>query len=101
MSKVRPPITRMMKENAWIFVEFSEDTRQDFHEPDEQGIRLKAIVGTKLDNAFGTHVDPVMLSGGFQEAVVFFERGVKKYTFNLADLCALAKIGAEEIVKGI
>jgi len=95
--------TDHMRKLAEVFTELSEGTREGFHEPDEQGIKLVAVIGTTLDNAFGSHIAVDQLTAGHQEAVVVFERRVgnarKTYQMNLADLCALAKIGASQLLR--
>jgi len=74
--------------------------RSDMHEPDEQGLSA-TVIGDYLDNMFGN-------SNASGELIIALERrdendeddendifNVK--TFNLADLIALARIGAETI----
>lgn len=88
-----------MIKDAIDFLEFARGTRPDFHEPDEQGIKFIACIGTRLDNAMGDHVDPDRIAGNYQEVVLFLRREEERnYTFNLATLLALAKRGAESLV---
>jgi hypothetical protein len=84
-----------MKNFAKKFKEFAQGTREDFHEPDEQDIRLLDIVGRGLDNAMGDRIIPELLEKGYHEAVVIVQKGSKVYNFNLASIMALAKKGAE------
>ena len=78
----------------------TEGCRPDIHEPDEQGLSAK-VLGTTFDNAFGNDVDHDLLQRGCQEIVIIFEKeednSYKTNTtvFNLADLIALARIGAK------
>lgn len=81
-----------MKKQAEQFLAFAAGTRSDFHEPDEQGIRFVGCRGSILDNAFGVHPQG-------NEVVVVCEKDGEQYEFNLANLMALAKRGAEQIVK--
>ncbi len=88
----------MIKE-AEKFLEFAKDTREDFHEPDEQGLSFDCCLGNQLDNAFGDHIDQKMIISGEHEVVLFFKREDKPYRFNLVNLLALAKRGAESLVR--
>jgi hypothetical protein len=73
----------------------TEGCRLDMHEPDEQDVEAE-VVGTKLDNAFGEHIDERALDGGFQELVVILRRRDMEgkmlvNRINLATLIALAR----------
>ena len=84
------------------FVAFAEGTRNDFHEPDNQGIEFVGIVGTSLDNAFGDSIRDGAIEEGFQEVILFLrrERGdeITRYKFNLANIFALAQVGAKHLI---
>ncbi len=77
----------------------TRNCRDDMHEPDEQGLSA-AVVGTKLDNAFGEEI----FSGKDhpeQEIVIILKREIPSIysnstrvitkEFNLCDLIALAR----------
>lgn len=77
--------------------------RPDMHEPDEQDLKLIAMIGSSLDNAFGESVTARAVVGGYQEAVVvlrrvFYGSGEPEHgreqneVFNLANLIALARM---------
>lgn len=95
-----------MLKDAITLLTFTDGARDDFHEPDEQGISLAGVVGTKLDNAFGERFDLERLQNGYQEAIVMLVRdtgepGVNRYQdyqVNLATLIALARVGAKSLV---
>ena len=89
----------MLKRIAEEFKEFSKGTRDDFHEPDEQDIQLHGIVGTVLDNAFGTSIKTGLFQYGSHNVVLFVRRSSTYYEFNLADIFALAKIGATQLTR--
>lgn len=74
--------------------------RNTMHEPDEQTVSA-IVVGTHLDNACGDWLNITQLMNGTQEIVVILHREEPEYhlSFNLADLIALARIGANEIIK--
>jgi hypothetical protein len=91
-------------------LDFTEGARGDFHEPDEQGIILRDVVGTKLDNAFGNSINWEGIIKGRQEAIVCLERvtgddeGVSEgdnLQINLATLIALARYGAKKLLDGM
>lgn len=91
-------------ELAFKWWNFTHDCREDFHEPDEQGIELQGVVGTKLDNAFGEQTIEKFLQEGYHEAVLMFHKDDETVVgehlqINLARLCALARIGAREILR--
>ena len=71
----------------------TEGCRPDMHEPDEQGVKAR-IVGDHLDNAFGAHIAPELITKGGQEYVVILERfdgeTIRYEAFNLANLIAAA-----------
>ena len=100
-------MTPIMRHHVQEFLEFAGGTRDDFHEPDEQEIEFVDCVGTILDNAMGTGINQKSLEEGYQEVVVFVKRRLcsdkdkggftKYYRFNLADLFALAHVGAEKL----
>jgi hypothetical protein len=71
---------------------FTEGCREDMHEPDEQDIEAR-VVGTELDNAFGSTIVPEFMTKGYQELVVVLENTGTDAHFNvnLADLIALAR----------
>ena len=71
---------------------FTEDCREDMHEPDEQGIRAW-VVGTHLDNAFGNRIDERAIMTYSQEYVVILDKVEegKIIKLNLATLIALAR----------
>lgn len=73
----------------------TEGCREDMHEPDEQGISAR-VIGNVLNNSCGTYLggDPVM-----QELLVILLKNEHGVYFNLADLIALARIGARELLK--
>jgi len=81
------------------FKEFAEGIRSDFHEPDEQEIEFIGCIGTKLDNAFGSKIYPNRLEDGYQEVVILVRKQNKNYQFNLADIFALAKVGATQLTR--
>lgn len=87
-----------MVNTARKMLEFAEGTREDFHEPDEQDIKFVGVVGTSLDNAFGDSISPDAIERGYQEVVVLCKRGRDGWKFNLADLFALAKLGAQMVM---
>lgn len=62
--------------------------REDMHEPDEQGLSAK-VSGRVLDNAGVDREYRVVLSREDEKGRVYQD------TFNLADLLALARIGAD------
>lgn len=77
------------------FLRFTEGVRPDFHEPDEQGIRLLNVVGTQLDNAMGERLEVEAIKGGYQECVVVLSRnGTKSITLNLATVLGWARLWA-------
>ncbi len=88
-----------LEQIAEEFKEFSKGTREDFHEPDEQDIQLHGIVGTVLDNAFGTSIKTGLFQYGSHDVVLFVRRSSTHYKFNLADIFALAKIGATQLTR--
>lgn len=93
-----------MKKIATELLKFTEGTRKDFHEPDEQGISLVGVVGTKLDNAFGGEITLEALQDGRQEAVVCLKRvtsasSANRLQIDLATLIALARIGAKTLIE--
>lgn len=73
---------------------FTEGCRLDMHEPDEQGI-IATVIGTKLDNAMGTSIREDALTRGYQEMVLVLSKEGRQLRVNLADLIALARIGAK------
>lgn len=80
----------------------TKGARDDFHEPDEQGITLTAMVGTKLDNAMGCEIDEQRIRRGIQEAVIVLDRSDDDtddgtVAFNLATIIAMARVGAKVI----
>lgn len=79
------------------FVEFTEGVRADFHEPDEQGIRLVGVVGSCLDNAMGSVIAQTFIVQGCQECVIVLERrgggGSKQLVLNLATVLGWARCG--------
>jgi hypothetical protein len=70
---------------------FTEPCRIDMHEPDEQGLTAH-VVGSKLDNAHGTQIQPWMLLNDCHEMIVYLQRDGDAAAFNLADLIALARL---------
>lgn len=92
-----------MRTEAEVLLRFTKGARDDFHEPDEQGITLVDVVGTSLDNCFGNAIISQAVSRGYQEAVVILKRlapnGAEVERFNLATLIALARIGAKTITE--
>jgi hypothetical protein len=93
--------------DAQELLTFTEGSREDFHEPDEQGIELIGLVGTKLDNAYGNSIDAKYIADGFQEAIVLLRKDTgkpglghyKNLVINLATLIALARIGAKQLTR--
>ena len=89
----------MFGDDLKLFKEFVEGMDDNFHEPDEQGIRFTGCVGTMLDNAFSSSIIPDLIANGSHEVLVTFSRdtdeGTKYYVFNLADILALAKKGLQ------
>lgn len=85
----------MKEEKIEEFIRFTEGVRPDFHEPDEQGIRLVNVVGTQLDNAMGEYFSEEAIKGGYQECVVILSRnGTKSITLNLATVLGWARLWA-------
>ena len=84
---------------ALEFAEFANGTRGDFHDPDNQGIEFKECIGCLLNNAMGTDI---MENPELQEVIVYLKRpsvmGIGTWAFNLANIFALAKIGAGHIL---
>ena len=76
----------------------TEECRDDMHEPDEQGLSAR-VVGYELDNAMGSSVTADAIIGGYQELVVVLNIRDEEHLFNLADIIALARIGASSKVK--
>lgn len=91
-----------LKKDAADLLQFTQDCRETFHEPDEQGIRLIGVVGKCLDNAFGNSITEQAILEGWQEAVVVLEctETIPHYnlSINLATLIALARHGAKELL---
>ena len=84
-------LNHLMKSALDGLVDFTQDCRNDMHEPDESGI-TSSVVGTKLDNAFGNFISEECITGGFQEQVVILHHaGGESYKINLATLIALAR----------
>lgn len=85
------------------FLDFTSGVREDFHEPDEQGISFEAMVGQRLDNAMGIWIDPKAIEGGYQEAVIVLTRSrdvegmcVRTHLrLNLATLLGWARSGLQ------
>jgi hypothetical protein len=91
--------TEFSVRNAKRLLEYTKECRDDMHEPDEQGISA-IVLGTKLDNAFGDRIVLDPLEKGYQEIVVILENfDYKIERFNLASLIAMARIGAQTILK--
>lgn len=84
-------MTLIMQNTLADLKKFTADCRPDMHEPDEQGLSA-SVVGTRLDNAFGTMIEGSCLDGNFQESVVILHKadGTSR-RFNLATLIALAR----------
>jgi hypothetical protein len=82
----------MYKEYANRLLEVTKNCRDDMHEPDEQGITA-IVTGYNLDNAMGDN--PINNCGEFTVAIV--QDDGRKEWFNLADLIALARIGAKTL----
>jgi len=96
----RKRVSKMkLTEIAEDFKKFSEGTRSDFHEPDEQEIYFYGCIGTMLDNAFGSAINSRLLQVGSHEVVIFVRKSEQDYQFNLADIFALAKIGATQLTR--
>jgi len=77
-------------ENLEKLLSVTEKCRIDMHEPDEQGVSA-AVVGNRLDNAGckGEFVVMICRENGSDEDVAI--------PVNLADLIALARVGAQEV----
>jgi hypothetical protein len=60
------------------------------HEPDKQNMTAR-VVGTRLDNSFGTKIIESHCVRGCQEIVVIIDRDGRQDRFNLCDLIALAR----------
>jgi len=69
------------------------NTRPDWHEPDEQGVIVR-VVGTKLDNAFGNTVQAQAIVNGYQEVVILLrnEDTDEGVDINLASLLATVEM---------
>ena len=86
------------------FLRFTEGVRPDFHEPDEQGIKLVDVVGTQLDNAIGERLSEEAIKDGYQECLIVLSRnglplpltptGTKSITLNLATVLGWARLWA-------
>lgn len=65
--------------------------RGDWHEPDEQGVSAR-VVGSKLDNAFGSEIAPAgSPMSEFQEFVVILKQeDGEELKINLANLLSMA-----------
>jgi hypothetical protein len=64
------------------------------------------VVGTKLDNASGAWIDAEYVRNGYQEVVVCLSREdaeakIHRAQFNLCNLIALARHGAQCIRRGL
>ena len=57
------------------------------------------VIGNKLDNAFGIAIIDTLIVNGQQELIVVLEKDQILQLFNLADLIALARIGAARIAQ--
>jgi hypothetical protein len=87
---------KMMEE----FLQFTEGVRPDFHEPDEQGIRLVDVVGTQLDNAMGERLSEEAIRNGYQECTIILSRdGTKSIFLNLATVLGWARLWAAHEAK--
>ncbi len=79
--------------DALEFMEFAYGTRPDFHEPDEQGIEFIGLTGSVLDaSSLGSIDDECVLR--LKREKVNHDETEREYRFNLANIFALAKIGA-------
>lgn len=80
-----------LKDRLKRLKEFTEDCREDMHEPDEQGIEA-VVIGDHLDNAFGEQIGEVGIERGYHEfVVVLWKNHTEKMRINLATLIALAR----------
>jgi hypothetical protein len=91
-----------MKKYAQQLLDFTADCRDDMHEPDEQGFKRVSLVGDHLDNAFGNTIIVGAITGCYQEYVLIIERDTEEHgkvtlPINLANLIALARIGARTL----
>jgi hypothetical protein len=104
---------KMWLDEARDFLKMAEGSNEEFHEPDNAGIEVKDIIGNHLDNAMGTEItlkskpfpsDPEYYSiSHHQEYLVFVGKDGKvsyeRYIFNLANIFALAKLGAKTLIE--
>jgi hypothetical protein len=67
------------------------DCKEDMHEPDENGVSAK-VFGNHLDNAMGD--DPETNCKEYTVEILRDAEELEKEYFNLADLIALARVGA-------
>ena len=79
-----------MKDDLERLVKFTEECRNDMHEPDEQNLKAR-VIGDHLDNACGEHIGVKQIAEGFQEFVIVLEKDNEYESFNLATLIALAR----------
>lgn len=92
-----------MRQYAQQLLSLTEGCRDDMHEPDEQGFRRVSLVGDHLDNACGNTITTDAITKRYQEYVLVIERdtdehGAQALPINLANLIALARIGAKTLV---
>ncbi len=99
---ITPTENDYLKERLGRLKEFTEDCREDMHEPDEQGIEA-IVLGNHLDNAFGEQIGVEGLERGYHEFVVILRntKTDKDMRINLATLIALARraVDDEELEK--
>lgn len=97
--------SRNLRKVGYDLLSFTDDARDDFHEPDEQGIRFVQAIGTRLDNAFGNAIIEDRIANDWQEVVIHLHRDPAKggnpseHFINLATLIALARLGAASILE--
>jgi len=76
--------------------EITKDCNEDMHEPDNNGVTAR-VVGTQLDNAWGTDIRGSAVEDDYQEFIVIIKREAPngqyiERKFNLASLIALARM---------
>jgi len=88
----------MNEERAKLLLRTFVDCPTNMHEPDQWGFGPVWMTGNRLDNACGDNISVDGVLRGYQEAVVVFknEETGECIPFNLANLVAFARVGAEK-----
>ncbi len=99
--RTRETKTRLREVGAAL-AEVTVGCRLDMHEPDNEGVTAR-VVGEQLDNALGASIGAEAILAGYQELVVVITQAQDEHppvvrALNLADILALARIGATALV---